>query len=73
MFYLKHIVPLIGFVLLGNPSNYRMLGVYTSAFKNCETAGKRFVESGLCVEFKSYFFGCATGIVGYKPSSKETQ
>jgi demethylmenaquinone methyltransferase/2-methoxy-6-polyprenyl-1,4-benzoquinol methylase len=37
MFYLKHIIPGIGRLLLGNPENYRMLGVYTEKFGNCGT------------------------------------
>ncbi len=67
MFYLSRIVPVLGRLLLGNPDNYRLLGVYTSAFGNCETAAEIFTDCGLVVEFKSYFFGCATGIVGWKP------
>lgn len=32
MFYLKPIIPIFGHLLLGNPDNYRMLGVYTAQF-----------------------------------------
>lgn len=67
MFYLNRVVPMLGRLLLGNPDNYRLLGRYTSAFDSCEDAGKRFSERGLSVELKSYFAGCATGIVGFKP------
>lgn len=67
MFYLNRIVPILGRLMLGNPDNYRLLGVYTSTFGNCESAGRIFSGCGLSVELKTYFFGCATGIVGVKP------
>ncbi len=67
LFYLRHIIPLLGRLFLGNPENYRMLGVYTIAFGNCRTVAELFTANNLDVELKSYFFGCATGIVGCKP------
>lgn len=67
MFYLQKVIPSLGRLLMGNPENYRMLGVYTTAFGNCRVAANLFVANGLQVEFRSYFFGCATGIVGRKP------
>ena len=67
MFYLRSVVPILGSLLLGNPDNYRMLGVYTQAFGNCEAAEGLFVDSGLDTEMRSHFFGCATSIVGCKP------
>ena len=68
MFYIKRVVPLIGRTFLGNPDNYRMLGVYTERFRNCEQMCEAMKAAGLNVEYRSYFFGCATGIVGSKPS-----
>ena len=67
LFYLNHIVPLLGRLFLGNPENYRMLGVYTTAFRDCDHAYSLFAAAGLEVKKRSYFFGCATGIVGCKP------
>ena len=67
MFYLRSIVPLLGKLFLGNPDNYRMLGVYTQAFGNCTTVADLFAESGFETSLRSYFFGCATGVVGCKP------
>ncbi|MEP3481316.1 MAG: class I SAM-dependent methyltransferase [Fuerstiella sp.] len=66
MFYLNRIIPLIGRLALGNPDNYRLLGVYTSAFQNCTAAADCFTAAKLSVESQSYFFGCATGITGFK-------
>lgn len=66
MFYLKFVIPLIGQLFLGNPDNYRMLGVYTEAFQDCTKMTECLNAAGLAVCQKQYFFGCATGIVGGK-------
>lgn len=67
MFYLRSVVPLLGWLFLGNPDNYRMLGIYTQAFGNCEVAARCFEQAGLELEMKSYFAGCATAIIGRRP------
>ena len=66
MFYLQRVVPILGRLFLGNPENYRMLGVYTSAFGNCDIVASLFEKHGLAVARSKYFFGCATGITGCK-------
>jgi demethylmenaquinone methyltransferase/2-methoxy-6-polyprenyl-1,4-benzoquinol methylase len=67
MFYLRQVIPVLGRLFMGNPENYRMLGEYTSAFGDCKVAADLFAANGLQVEFRSYFFGCATGVIGAKP------
>jgi demethylmenaquinone methyltransferase/2-methoxy-6-polyprenyl-1,4-benzoquinol methylase len=67
MFYLTWIIPLIGRLALGNPDNYRLLGIYTKAFGNCDTIAHSFTSAGLSLSRHSYFFGCATGVSGFKP------
>lgn len=67
MFYIQRLIPWIGRLALGNPDNYRLLGVYTSAFENCRKVADCFADVDLHVDYKSYFFGCATGITGSKP------
>lgn len=64
MFYLGRIVPLIGALFLGNPDNYRQLGIYTNAFQDCGEALRLFREAGLETEYQSFFYGCATGLCG---------
>lgn len=59
--YLGKIIPLIG-----NREEYKMLWEYTNKFGNTKKAKKIFEENGLKTEYKSYFFGCATGIFGHK-------
>ena len=70
LFYLNHVIPMIGRVALGNPDNYRYLGVYTVAFQDCNRAARCFADAGLLVQHHSYFFGCATGISGFKPATE---
>ena len=66
MFYLKYVIPLIGMMFLGNPDNYRMLGVYTERFKDCSGMAELLKGAGLEVEYKSYFLGCASSLRGRK-------
>lgn len=66
MSYLKIGIPILGRLFLGNPDNYRMLGVYTERFGSCKAAVETFREAGLDAQFHEYFFGCATGISGTK-------
>ena len=68
LFYIKHVIPLIGRFFLGNPDNYRMLGVYTEEFGNCTLVKMEFERAGLVTEERSHFFGCATGVRGHKPA-----
>jgi ubiquinone/menaquinone biosynthesis C-methylase UbiE len=65
--YLKHIIPIIGWVLLGNPENYRMLGVYTEQFGDCRSMRNALARNGLRATYHEYFFGCASGVSGIKP------
>lgn len=68
MFYLKYLIPWIGRLFLGNPENYRLLGIYTTAFGDCRHFAERLRENGLNVTFVDYFFSCATGVRGTKPA-----
>jgi ubiquinone/menaquinone biosynthesis C-methylase UbiE len=67
MFYLKYVIPLVGWALLGNPECYRMLGTYTNAFGNVTHFADCLRAAGLEVMPVAYFFGCATGVRGMKP------
>ena len=69
MFYLCRVIPVIGRLFLGNPDNYRMLGIYTQHFGSAQTTVQALQQAGLQAEYRSYFFGCATGVVGSKPTS----
>lgn len=67
LFYLRRIIPVLGALFLGNPDTYRMLGIYCSQFKDTQQAQQLFQHAGLSCQTTSYFFGCASGIVGNKP------
>lgn len=60
--YVKHYVPLLGRLFLGNPDHYRMLWRYTEAFGDCAWVATVFREEGFEVEFSSWFFGSATQV-----------
>jgi ubiquinone/menaquinone biosynthesis C-methylase UbiE len=67
MFYVKRIIPIVGRLLLGNPANYRQLGVYTEAFGDCRHFADCLRRAGLDARFTRYFFGCASGVSGRRP------
>lgn len=66
MFYLKNIIPILGWLFLGNPETYKMLGIYTEHFQNAQEASVTFWRQGLEAEMTRFFYGCATGIKGKK-------
>jgi len=71
--YVRYLIPIIGFFLLGNPSNYRQLGIYTREFRDCSHVREVFENVGLQASNYSLFFGCATGVAGEKPKHGATQ
>lgn len=70
MFYLHVIIPLLGRLFLGNPANYRLLGIFTQAFGNCRHFAQCLRQQGLEVHETSHFFGCATGVRGKRPRTE---
>lgn len=66
MLYLNVVIPMIGFLFLGNSQDYRMLGVYCSKFKNSREFMKLLRDNKLEARYGSYFFGCASGVSGRK-------
>ncbi|UII25822.1 class I SAM-dependent methyltransferase [Fulvivirga maritima] len=72
MFYLKVIIPIIGFLFQGNSGDYRMLGIYTSKFNNCKNFQRELTQAGLEANYQALFFGCATVTWG-KKSGKVTE
>ena len=65
--YLRHAIPVLGRVFLGDPATYRMLGEYTVRYGDSRRVLRAFEAAGLEVAYRSYFFGCATGVVGRRP------
>lgn len=65
--YLKYCIPITGKLFLGNPDNYRMLGIYAEKFRDCSYMKGLLEQAGLKVKLTSLFFGCATALSGDKP------
>lgn len=70
LFYLKKVIPILGWIFLGNPTTYKMLGIYTEKFQNSKEAKRIFEQYNFEVEYVEYFFGCASGIKGKKKITK---
>lgn len=65
MVYLRHVIPILGKLFLGNPENYRMLGYFTEHFNNCKEIQTSLEKTGLQdVRMHSFFMGCATALTG---------
>jgi demethylmenaquinone methyltransferase/2-methoxy-6-polyprenyl-1,4-benzoquinol methylase len=66
--YLRHAIPVLGRLLLGDPGSYRMLAVYTTRYRDSRTMADRLREAGLETELRSVMLGCATGVTGHRPT-----
>jgi len=64
--YVRHVIPLIGRLLLGNPANYRWLAVYTEDFARRDRFAEQLRSTGLEVTTRPLFFGCARLYVAAK-------
>lgn len=67
LFHLKTVLPLIERTLLRGAQDFAMIGRYCSAFGDASQFAAELERRGLEARFKSYFFGCATGVAGRKP------
>ncbi len=68
MFYLLRVLPWVERLFLRGAQDFAMLGVYCTRFGDCSGLAEDLKAAGLEVEFRSYFFGCATGVTGRKPA-----
>ncbi|MBL7557305.1 MAG: class I SAM-dependent methyltransferase [Bdellovibrionaceae bacterium] len=68
-FYMNHVIPNIGKICMGNPDNYRYLGIYTREYGNSQNFQKELVKRGLNATYFEHFFGCASGVYGNKPKN----
>lgn len=67
LFHLKVILPLMERLYLRGAQDFAMIGTYSTNFGNAAAIAAMLRGHGLEVEFKKYFFGCATGVAGRKP------
>ncbi len=54
-------------LLLQGAQDFQMIGTYSTNFGDSSEIAEMLRANGLEVEFRKYFFGCATGVVGRKP------
>ncbi len=67
LLHLKFVLPLIERTLLRGAQDFAMIGTYTSNFGDASRMTEMLRSEGLEVEYRRYFFGCATGVTGRKP------
>ena len=67
LFHLKTVLPLVERLFLRGAQDFAMIGQYSTDFGDAANFGELLRDQGLSVEFRKYFFGCATGVAGYKP------
>ncbi len=72
LLHLKVLLPLVERTLLRGAQDFAMIGTYTSNFGDARGFADMLRAQGLEVEFRSYFFGCATGVSGRKPADPAT-
>lgn len=59
LFYIRHLIPTIGRLCLGNPNCYRHLALYTEDYAKRDFFSDYLREAGFKVVVSQLFFGCA--------------
>jgi len=67
LFHLNIVLPLVERLLLRGAKDFSMIGAYCANFIDASEFAQMLRDEGLEVEFRRYFFGCATGVSGRKP------
>lgn len=67
-FYLERVLPMVEWTVLRGAQDFQMIEIYTRNFGDCRHLATELRAAGLDVEFRRYFFGCATGVSGRKPA-----
>ncbi len=68
-FYLRVGLPTIEHLFLRGAQDFAMLGIYSREFQNCSHFVECLKSCGLEAEMRTYFFGCATGVVGQRQAA----
>lgn len=69
LFHLKVVLPLVGRTLLNGAQDFSMIGTSSTNFGDASAVAEMLRAEGLEVEFKRFFFGCATAVAGRKPAA----
>jgi ubiquinone/menaquinone biosynthesis methyltransferase len=59
LFYIRHVIPFIGRLCLGDPNCYRHLALYTEDYARRDCFGDFLKNAGFDVQERFLFFGCA--------------
>jgi len=70
LFHLQTVLPLVERFLLRGAQDFAMIGTYSTNFGDAAGIAALLRAEGLEVEFRRYFFGCATGVAGRKPAAR---
>jgi demethylmenaquinone methyltransferase/2-methoxy-6-polyprenyl-1,4-benzoquinol methylase len=68
LFHLRVVLPMIERLFLRGARDFAMIGAYSMNFGDAAFFADMLRHHGLEVEYRQYFFGCATGVVGRKPA-----
>jgi demethylmenaquinone methyltransferase/2-methoxy-6-polyprenyl-1,4-benzoquinol methylase len=68
LFHLKVVLPAIERLFLRGARDFAMIGIYSTNFGDASAFAAMLEAEGLEVSYRRYFFGCATGVAGTKPS-----
>ena len=66
-FHLAAVLPMIERLFMRGAQDFAMIATYSRNFGDARGIAAELANEGLEVEFRRYFFGCATGVVGRKP------
>ena len=69
LFHLKVVLPLVERTLLKGAQDFSMIGTYSTNFGDASAVADMLRAERLDVEFKRFFFGCATAVAGRKPAA----
>ncbi|WP_189362951.1 MULTISPECIES: hypothetical protein [unclassified Mesorhizobium] len=69
LFHLKVVLPLVERTLLNGAQDFSMIGTSSTNFGDASAVAEMLRAEGLEVEFKRFFFGCATAVAGRKPAA----
>jgi ubiquinone/menaquinone biosynthesis C-methylase UbiE len=67
LLHLKRVLPWVERLLLRGAEDFAMIGTYSTNFGDCSAFADMLRGEGLEVEYRRFFFGCATGVAGRKP------
>ena len=66
-FHLKVVLPLIERMVLRGAQDFAMIGTYSTNFGDASRFAQMLRAEGLEVEYRRFFFGCATAVAGRRP------